>query len=194
MTMVKMNNNNLLHFVHDLMHNFDSLYESKYKHPICEYENWITLSDEELAAHLTKIFKYNTAYTQTVFNMAYEMDEFVNKQISEETICCNRDCAPFLAFKGFQYYNDKQGENAVCYYTILESVFNQEDFNDWVDEDSNFDFPTKEVLKQGVKTTYNNSTKGIANGVDYAYLDVISYLTEFFKSYGKHIALCNDED
>ena len=31
----------------------------------------------------------------------------------------------------------------ISYYTILESVFNREDFNDWVDEDTNFDFPTK---------------------------------------------------
>lgn len=191
MTMVKMSNDHLLHLVHDLMHNFDSLYEIFYKQPICEYENWVNLKDEDLAVHLTKIFKYNTAYAQTVINMAYEMDEFVTEQISEDTICCNRHWAPFLTLKGFQYYNI---EKKVCYYTILESVFNHEDFNDWVDKETNFDFPTKEVLKQGVKATYNNSTKGIANGVDYAYLDVISYLTEFFKSYGKHIAYCNDED
>ena len=194
MTMVKMNNNDLLHFVHDLMHDFDSLYEYQYKQPTCKYENWISLSDEELTVHLTEIFKYNIDYTEVLFDMVYEMDKFVTEQISEDGIICNQGLAPFLTLKGFQYYKNMEGERTACYSTILKSLFYQEDFNDWVDEATNFDFPTKELLKQGVKATYNNSTKGIANGVDYAYLDVISYLTEFFKSYDKHIAYCNDED
>lgn len=194
MIMIKMSNTSLLQFVHDLMHNFDGMYELNYKQPISEYENWITIKDEELAAYLAKIFKNNTAYSQTVCNMAYQMDEFVVEQISEDTICCNRGWAPFLTLKGFQYYKDKKEKGTVCYYSILESVFNREDFNDWADEETNFDFPTKELLKQGVKAVYDNSTRGFANGVDYAYLDVISYLTEFFKSYSKHMAHCDDED
>lgn len=193
--MVNMSNTSLLQLVYDLMHDFDNLYKYICKQPVCEYENWITIKDEELAEGLAKIFKKNTAYAQTIINMTYEMDEFVTEQISEDTICCNRDWAPFLTHKGFQYYKVKDEKViGVSYYTILESVFNREDFNDWVDEDTNFDFPTKELLKQGVKTVYDNSTKGFVNGVDYAYLDVISYLTVFFESYNKHITQCNSED
>lgn len=193
--MKNMTNDSLLQLVHDLMHNFDELFERNYKQPINEFENWIGLKEEALAKALSKVFKNNASYTRTVMSLVADMDELVGEQISDDTICCNRNMTPFLTVKGFQHsYSMGRNVSGVKHQTILHSVFNQEDLNDWVDKESNFDFPTKEIVKQGAKTAYENSTRNFANGVDWRYIDVILYLIDFFESYNRHIARYNEED
>ena len=181
-------NNDLLQLVCALKNDFDGLYTDTHKEkPRSFGESYVSITDEGTAEDLSKIFFANHVHTQTVINLVYQMDDLVDETISDDKIVCNRGWFPFLTCSTFkhEHFTDN-GRCEITHTTILASAFDIEDFNSWVDEETNFDFPTKEVLKLGVQQAYKSSKRGHENGLDYAYLDVILYLTKFFGAYHIH--------
>lgn len=182
-------NNGLLQLVCALKNDFEGLCTYTHKGKPSRFgESYVSITDEGVAEDLSKIFFANHVHTQTVINLVYQMDDLVNETISDDKIVCNRGWFPFLICSTFkhEHFTDN-GRCEITYRTILASAFDIEDFNSWVDEETNFDFPTKEVLKLGVQQAYKSSERGHENGLDYAYLDVILYLIKFFESYKTHL-------
>lgn len=179
-------NNSILGFVHDLKYDFDGLYERIHNRKIYTGENWINIADESLAADLARLFKGNNAHTNTLYSLTNELNQVIYSDISEFPLFSIYGFLPFLEFKGFEYsYTIKKGYCSSKHNTILTSSFSLESFNRWIDDETKLDSATKEFLKDEVLKVYTESTRGCDNGIDYAYIDVISYLTQFFEYYNK---------
>lgn len=179
-------NNSILGFVHELKYDFDGLYERIYNRKIYAGENWINLADESFAADLASFFEGNNAHTNVLYNLTNKLNQVIFSDISEFSLFSICGFLPFLECKGFEYsYTIKQGFSSSKHSTILASSFSQESFNCWIDDETKLDSATKEFLKDEVLRVHTESTRGFDNGIDYAYIDVISYLINFFEYYNK---------